>query len=76
MLFKGDGVPVDKTEASKYYKNAADKGDVSSMNKYTAIIFNGDGVPANKEEGLKYFHIAAEKGDVDAMCKYGEILLR
>lgn len=34
MLENGDGIAVNKTEAARFYKKAADKGNENAMNNY------------------------------------------
>ena len=48
MLKKGDGIPVDKTEAARYYKMAVGKGNADAMNNYANMLDEGDGIPVDK----------------------------
>ena len=52
MLEKGDGIPINKDEAKKYYKKAADLGDIESMIKYSQLL--DDNSKTNKQEQIKY----------------------
>lgn len=65
---------MNKEEAAKYYKIAADNGQINAMNNYALMIDNGEGVKMNKEEAAKYYKIAADKGDINAIYNYGVML--
>lgn len=41
MLSHGRGVPVNEKEASKYYKMAADKGQIAVMFNYGVMLREG-----------------------------------
>ncbi|KAK8892647.1 hypothetical protein M9Y10_029886 [Tritrichomonas musculus] len=49
----------DFEKAAKYYKLAADKGDLYAAEKYADMLVNGIGVTQNKEEALRYYNIAS-----------------
>ena len=55
LLRKGDGVPVDKSEAIKYYKISIEKGNDNAMFNYANMLKKGDGVPVDKSEAIKYY---------------------
>ena len=55
LLLEGDGIEMNKQEASHYFKLAADKGHVDSMYKYAKMNEEGDGIPKNLDEAAKYF---------------------
>ena len=69
MLFNGKGTLVDKTEAARYFKMSADKGDIDAMYNYGWMLSKGDGIPVDKTEAARYFKMSADKGDIDAMNK-------
>lgn len=50
LLQNGDGIPMDKEEAAKYFKIGADKNDVDCIFNYGIMLFKGEGVPINKNE--------------------------
>ena len=58
---KGDGVPVDKTEAAKWYRKAAEQGDAEAQNKLGVCYVMGEGVPVDKAEAAKWYRKAAEQ---------------
>lgn len=41
MLQDGDGIEMNKREASKYYKLAADQGHLESIHNYAIMLQNG-----------------------------------
>ena len=57
MLYKGDGIAVNKKEAVRYYKMAADKGNENAMFIYAAMLYKGDGIAVNKIEAARYYKI-------------------
>ncbi|KAH0792540.1 chitin synthase regulatory factor chr2 [Histomonas meleagridis] len=60
----------EKEESEKYYKIAADLGNINSTYKYGLILKN----KGNLDEALKYFEKASEKGNYNAMYEIGLIL--
>ena len=74
-LYKGDGVALDKEEAFKYFKMAADKGKKEAMFYCSNILNFADGIQANKEEALIYYKKAADKGHLHAMNEYVNMML-
>lgn len=73
-LFKGDGLPMNKKEASRYLKVAADKENSDAMLMYGLMLYKGDGIPINEEEGEKYIEKAVKQDNNDAMYIFGQIL--
>ena len=71
MYEKGDGVPIDSAEATKWYLKAAEQGyDFAQFNlgvKYA----NGEGVPKDMTEAEKWWRKAAEQGYVHAQFNLG-----
>lgn len=52
MLYNGEGIQINKKEASKYFKIAADECDTKK----------GDRISMNKEDAEKYLKMAADEG--------------
>lgn len=53
MLDKGEnGVPVNKTEAVRYYKIAIDQGYENAMNNNADMLQNGDGITVDKVQAV------------------------
>ena len=67
--YAGEAVESDKKEAARYYKMAADNGDVESMKIYADEILE-----TNKEESIRYYKKAIEKGSTDSMNRLAFIL--
>lgn len=63
-----------KEEASKYFKKAADKGNVESMLKYSHALNNADGIDSNKDEAVTCIKMAFDKDDPEAFSIYGHLL--
>ena len=61
MLYNGIGVNLNKKEAAKYFKMAADEGDVSGMRNYAIMLENGEGMKANKREAARIFKLIEGK---------------
>lgn len=59
MLYKGDGIEINKKETSKYLKKAADKGDIESLKKQATMILEGDEIEQDKKEALGYFKVSS-----------------
>lgn len=55
------GVTKDQKEAAKYYKMAADQGDVISMVNH-------------KAEAVRYFKLAADQGNAKAMISFADMI--
>lgn len=60
-LLTGDGVPIDKEEAMKLMKKAADPGNPDAINQYGLKLNDGDGIQQNE----------ADKGQSYDMHNYG-----
>jgi hypothetical protein len=52
--YNGDGVDVDKEEAFRYYKIAADQGHADAQYNVGSCYVNGDGVHVDKAEAFRY----------------------
>jgi TPR repeat protein/serine/threonine protein kinase len=57
-----DGVPQNREEAVKWYRKAAEMGNLSAMNNLGAGYEDGHGVPKDIEESIKWYRKAAELG--------------
>jgi hypothetical protein len=60
------------TEAIKWYKVAAEKGDVDAMIALGFCYMEGDGVPEDRTVGYKWFIRAADAGEAEAMRYLGD----
>jgi len=62
----GSGIAVDKAEAVKWYKRAADAGDANAQNNLGVCYAKGAGVAVNKAEAVKWWKRAAAAGHAEA----------
>lgn len=62
------------SEALKYYKQMADKGDIDAMYKYANMMQNGFGCKADKIEATKYSKMSADRWKLNSMYNYGLLL--
>ena len=67
MLYQqGRGVPVDLSEAMKWYRQAAANGSDSAMYNVGVLYENGLGVTKDREQALLWYRGAARAGNVEA----------
>ena len=69
--YNGDGVVVDKAEAVKWLRKAAEKGHLQAQTLIGAFYFQGDGVAVDKAEAIKWFRKAAVQGYPQAQSILG-----
>lgn len=63
-----------KQEALLFYKFAANKGNVDSMNKCGDMLYKGEGTEIDKKEAAHFYQLSADKGNDDSMYKYAYML--
>ena len=68
---EGTGVPLDDTEAAKWYRKAADQGLANAQYNLALMYVEGTGVPQNEEEAALWFRKAAEQGHAFAQGNLG-----
>ena len=73
--FSGIGVPLDRSEAVKWFRKAFEHGDVDAHCRLAYCYFNGEGVPEDKAEAVKHYRLAAELGNVEGQWKLGAYYL-
>lgn len=68
LYMKGQGTPVNRSEAFKWLYDAAVNGRSSkeSQKILAEFFLTGEGVPQNYTEALQWYERAAEGGDVEA----------
>ena len=59
-----------KTEAVKWYRNAAEQGHADAQYKLGVCYNTGDGIAQNKTEAVKWYRKAAEQGHADAQYNF------
>ena len=68
---EGDGVPVNKSEAVRLYRKAAEQGHAAAQYNLGCMYYNGDGVRQNYSEAMKWYNEAAKQGDLSAYHNIG-----
>ena len=66
MYRKGQGVPQDAAAAVKWFRLAADRGDVEAQYNLGIMYSNGEGVPQDYVVAHKWFTLAAAQGNEGA----------
>ena len=72
--YKGDGVPINKKEAVRLYKESADNGCREAMFIYAKMKYLGDGTPVDKNEAAHYYKLSAKRGNASSVFQYANIL--
>jgi TPR repeat protein len=57
------GFKTDKKEAARWYRKAAEQGDMMSQRALAEMYFTGDGMPTDYVEAKKWYLKAATQGD-------------
>jgi TPR repeat protein len=71
MYDQGRGVPQDYAEAIRWYRKAADQGDIPAQDILGLMYSNGQGVPQDHAEAARWYRKAADQGDADAQFNLG-----
>ena len=75
IFYNGFGVPVDKSEAIKWWLKAAEQGNIESQAAVAMGYENGDGIEQNIPEAIKWYRKAAEQGHAISQLKLFYLLL-
>ena len=67
LYFNGLGVGVDKVEAVKWYRLAANQGDADAQFNLGHAYYHGEGVSVDKVEGMKWMKLSAKNGCSEAV---------
>ena len=73
MYDEGKGVPLDDTEAVKWYRLAAAQGDKGAQNNLGGMYSDGEGVKQDYAEAAKWYRLAADQGDARAQFQLGRL---
>jgi S1-C subfamily serine protease len=65
------GVPQNYTEAARWYRKAAEQGDIAAINKLGGMYEWGRGVPQNYAEAVKWYRKSADKDATWGYYKLG-----
>ncbi len=71
MHENGDGLPPNATEASKWYRLAAEQGDAEGAFRLGWLYARGEGLPRNLEQAAHWYEIAAKQGFTTAQLSLG-----
>jgi len=71
MYQGGKGVPQDYAEAVKWYRLAANQGDLAGQFNLGMMYEGGKGVPRDHAEAVKWFRKVADQGDARAQLFLG-----
>ena len=71
MYAMGKGVPKDYKAAFKWFKLAADGGDLDAHKSLGQMYLDGMGVPQDHQMALKWYKRPAERGHADAQIALG-----
>ena len=63
----------DDAEVAKWYRKAAEQGNVVGMYNFALRYANGRGVGKDETEAVKWFRKAAEQGDFDAQVRLSKM---
>jgi TPR repeat protein len=61
LLAKGDGIPMNKSLATYYFKLSADQGIAEAQFNYGLSLARGDGIAMNKPLAAHYFKMSADQ---------------
>jgi len=67
IYYKGQGVVQDYKEAARWYRLAAEQGDVKAQVNLANMYYIGEGVPMDFIHAHMWFNIASVNGDKDAI---------
>lgn len=70
---RGQGVPQDYAEATRWYRLAAEQGDAVAQSNLAAMYADGKGVQQDYAEAIHWFRLAAAQGDAVAQCRLGRM---
>ncbi|WP_312033039.1 tetratricopeptide repeat protein [Ensifer sesbaniae] len=73
MLDEGKLVPEDNGKAAKFYRLAADRGNVDAMVNLGLMLGNGEGIAKDIPAARNMFRKAANEGDTFAERKLAEL---
>jgi hypothetical protein len=71
MYADGKMVPKDDTEAVRWFRLAAEKGNADAQNNLGLMYNSGRGIKEDDKEAVKWFRLAAEQGNAAAQNNLG-----
>jgi uncharacterized protein len=73
MYRKGEGVPHDDLEATRWYLRAAEQGDAEAQYNSGLAYYHGRGIPQDYQQAVRWYRKAAETGNPDAQNNLGSM---
>jgi uncharacterized protein len=73
MYYRGEGVRQDYAEAARWYRKAAEQGNVVSQVNLADLYRDGKGVPQDYAEAARWYRKAAEQGDTHAQVNLADL---
>ena len=73
IYHKAMGVPVNETEAVKWYRKAAEQGHAEAQNQLGDMLSHGFGVQKDPIEAMTWYRKAAEQGNTLAQKSLGDM---
>ena len=73
--YNGEGVARDYSEAVKWFRRAADKGNIDAQFQLGLMYETGKGV-SDYSEALNWYRLAANQGNSDAQYNLGHMYAR
>jgi len=67
----GDGVPQDYVTAARYYRRAAERGNIRAQYALACLYEEGSGVPKDFGQAAAWYRKAADQGDAEAQNNLG-----
>jgi TPR repeat protein len=73
MYRKGQGTPINPSEAIRWYMAAAEQGNPIAQSSMGFCYANGIGLDQDYRQAIHWFVLAAEQNHSDAQCDLGKI---
>eukprot|EP01104_Vermistella_antarctica_P012089 TRINITY_DN3437_c0_g1_i9.p1 TRINITY_DN3437_c0_g1~~TRINITY_DN3437_c0_g1_i9.p1 ORF type:complete len:334 (+),score=42.76 TRINITY_DN3437_c0_g1_i9:145-1146(+) len=73
--FSGEGVRINKREAAKWFRLAAEGGHDEAQGQLGVMLATGDGVPKDRAEAGIWYRKAAEQGHAPSQTDLGMFLI-
>ena len=71
MYYSGEGLPLDRTEAARWFRLAAEQDHMIAQRILGRLYREGIGVPQDFAEAMRWYHRAAAQGDLSAKYSLG-----
>ena len=75
MLFSGNGIPKNTSQAHTHYILAISQGNSHSLNTYGIMHYYGRSLEKNQIKAFQYFKKAVEKGNINALNNLGYMMI-